>query len=1704
MLDARARNGAVVLTDARTLETDLRTELEQARRRLLDLSARNALLNVRLGAARPSKNYLRIVDAVPEVVFEQLVREGRALAIEPVPAPDLEDGETPALEPLASEEEEEAAEEEGGAVSRAAASPNQIHAEEQARRLGIPTSFDLPEMILPRDQSLREAHQRRDVLRALLYQRNLEAVLKTLITTNKTRIEEAGISTLYAVFGFLEWKDASGANSSCYAPLLLVPIRINRGAIDGRGGGAPFSLEYSGDEIEINITLREKLRQLANLALPDLGEEEGPESYFARVAALIEKQPGWRVRRQIVLANLSFHKLRIWQDLDPAAWGPGELLGHPIVRQLFLGAQPEANFSSRDYCLDDPEVERELPPLIYDADSSQHSALIDALQGKNLVIEGPPGTGKSQTITNLIAAAMAAGKTVLFVAEKATALGIVQKKLAAAGLGEFCLSLGVKSDGGGGDGVRILLNTKDVAADLKQRMAKSGKYVAPTMLAAKKQALREARQQLIEYVETINRRFGGCGRTIQQIIGARERLIAELGPERRLLEGIALPAAEELTLLQVERMTQAAEVYSLSLRRVLEAGEFRAHPWFGFSRGPGDLREEQELLDGLRALLHPVAAIDERLDRLRHEGRLDLRGEGFSLHELPALEPMLPAPPPGLRADLLAPLSDPRCRARVLNFGAHLAEYGELEERLRDEFGDVPALDADELQILRKACAEAAQLDAASMTIGELRKLIRWIDSFVRFLERARGLQAEVERHLGFASAFEAGWFALLGRALELLEEAPWGAMAHRHPIFEHEGIAAPIRRAGAEAERLRALADAIARRVDWNLAPARELLTRHAVACANAGLLSFIDADFRRARRDWRGMSTLRRKPTPELMAEDYRSLIQYFEELKAFSTNAEWQEAFGPFFNGLKTPFAEYAQLAVWYEAARARLGAGSETAMQLSQALFGAPLGNLQSLLGLKRARAADFEQMQKIFGNFPAILARLPQALQDEAQGDLGAFAERLRAFSQRLAAIAALFAEFGMEAEIPLSQLPASLDLVERFRALRVRIECDREVAAVLGEDALRPDMNFAEVEEALGFIDRLALSSLPAGLRRWLLSEEIEARTAMLGDALRALAEDLAAFQRAKTAFLQHPGADPRAWFLDDLFAPGIDLRRMQARLRAALAATAEMPAWFAYQRARETLAEMGFADLVEMAEDGGIACEALPAAVRFIYQHSLLRQAFDTFPRLAQFDGLAHDETRRRFAEIDREVIALTREEIARRIDQREIPLGNGIGRVADYTNLGLLQHLVETPSMRLKIRQLVARAGEALLALKPCFMMSPLSVAQYLPPGKVRFDLVVMDEASQLKPEDALGAVARGADGDGADAESILEMASRRYPPPRMLKWHYRSQHESLIAFSNREFYGNQLIVFPSSRPASGEFGVRFIPVPEGRYEQNRNLPEAEQAVAHLIDHLIASPHESIGIVALNLKQRELIENLLELRLDENPAAEKRYREWEQAGAEVFVKNLESVQGDERDVILLSATLGRDAAGDFKLTSLGALNNSRYGHRRLNVLITRARKRVVVFSSIDPGEIQPSQTGSWGQRAFKDYLAFAKTGILEQPRDSVHEPDSEFEIMVADAIRKRGYEVVPQVGVASYRLDLAIRHPQLPGAYILGVEGDGAAYHSSRSARDRDRLRQSVLEGLGWQIHRIWSTDWFRNPEREIDRVVRRIETLQRPGTA
>jgi very-short-patch-repair endonuclease len=531
----------------------------------------------------------------------------------------------------------------------------------------------------------------------------------------------------------------------------------------------------------------------------------------------------------------------------------------------------------------------------------------------------------------------------------------------------------------------------------------------------------------------------------------------------------------------------------------------------------------------------------------------------------------------------------------------------------------------------------------------------------------------------------------------------------------------------------------------------------------------------------------------------------------------------------------------------------------------------------------------------------------------------------------------------------------------------------------------------------------------------------------------------------------------------------------------------------------------------------------------------ALLDRAFLERPSLATFNGSNHGQTVEQFRHLDLFQLEHHRASLSARHAQA-LPAGGGAGEI------GVLWREFEKRARFLPIRSLMLKAGHAIQSIKPVFMMSPLSIANYLPPGTLNFDLIVFDEASQVKPIDALGAIARGkqivvvgdskqlpptsffdslvssddtpSDEEGvatSDIESILGLFCARGAHQRMLRWHYRSCHESLITVSNHLFYDDQLVVFPSPTRDRKTLGLVYRRLENAWYERSRtrtNPTEAKAVATAVMAHarsqlnLPKERWETLGVAAFSAAQMDAVLNQVELLRREDSSCEEFFSY--PPHEPFFVKNLENLQGDERDVIFISVGYGRTAEG-YLAMSFGPLNRTG-GERRLNVLISRARKRCEVFTALSADDIDLTKTSSAGVAALKTFLHYAQTGQLDVPVQTGRQPDSEFEDQVLRKLTALGHEVHAQVGSAGFFLDLAIVDPTQPGRYLLGIECDGARYHSARSARDRDRLRQAVLEGLGWRIHRIWSTDWFRNPDQELRNVLRAIETAhaRRPEIA
>ncbi|NLF02045.1 MAG: DUF4011 domain-containing protein [Anaerolineales bacterium] len=561
---------------------------------------------------------------------------------------------------------------------------------------------------------------------------------------------------------------------------------------------------------------------------------------------------------------------------------------------------------------------------------------------------------------------------------------------------------------------------------------------------------------------------------------------------------------------------------------------------------------------------------------------------------------------------------------------------------------------------------------------------------------------------------------------------------------------------------------------------------------------------------------------------------------------------------------------------------------------------------------------------------------------------------------------------------------------------------------------------------------------------------------------------------------------------------------------------------WTALARAAAGCRDAGLGDVLALFEGRGIPPDQYLASFERRFWTLWLDYWITAVPLLRDLDATSHDNLIGDFRRLDDQLKLASQRSLVQRIAQRRPqPVGALNGVTSSQSSILLRE--AQKQRRLLPLRSLFTQIPELLLCIKPCLLMSPIAIGQYLPLNVIRFDTVIFDEASQVRPQDAIGAIMRAqqaivvgdeqqlpptpffeiamSDDDFASEEyseegafeSILNLfgASER---KRSLMWHYRSRREGLIAFSNQHFYDGRLITFPGAGSADGDTGVKLVPVPNGVYERGgtrTNRAEVARVVELVREHAVRMPHQSLGIVAFSQAPAEAIDRALDDERAQSAEVEALFfRELEPA----FVKNLENVQGDERDVMIFSVGYGRDRQGKMSL-NMGPLN-SEQGYRRLNVAITRARERVYLVSSISFGDIPEDPGKRSGVQALRAYLEYAVTGQLRMATTIGGASESVFEEQVAEVLKARGYQVELQVGCSGYRIDMAVRHPERPGRYVIGVECDGATYHSSKTARDRDRLREQLLRDQGWTLYRIWSTDWFRSRDREIAKLVTAVD--------
>ena len=572
-------------------------------------------------------------------------------------------------------------------------------------------------------------------------------------------------------------------------------------------------------------------------------------------------------------------------------------------------------------------------------------------------------------------------------------------------------------------------------------------------------------------------------------------------------------------------------------------------------------------------------------------------------------------------------------------------------------------------------------------------------------------------------------------------------------------------------------------------------------------------------------------------------------------------------------------------------------------------------------------------------------------------------------------------------------------------------------------------------------------------------------------------------------------------------------------KFKAMLNNFSEAENWIRFIKVYEDINSLGLNTFVEEAISHNISVHTLTNTFKKMYYTEWLYNIIDKNEILASFDKIRHDNIVSEFKKKDKLKFEISKAEIISKLNETMPNISN----MATGSQVSVVVREANKKRNIKPVRQLLKEVGKLVQTLKPVFLMSPLSVSTYLDHASCKFDVVIFDEASQIFPWDAIGAISRAKQiivvgdskqmppsnfftagvveedynedeitDDSLDFESILDITSAMLPQNR-LNWHYRSRVEELIAFSNEHFYENTLVTFPSSKKDAKDAGVEHYFVEGGIFDRSSktNRKEAEEIVKMVFDHFDNHPDRSLGVVAFSISQQALIEDLIQEAREKNMAYEKYFDS--NLKEPFFVKNLETVQGDERDTIIFSVAYAKDKTGKF-YHNFGPLNR-KGGERRLNVAVTRAKQNVKLVSSIKTFDIDLSKTESVGAKLLKEYLNYAENGITyENLNSTTADIKNAFVLDVYNEIVKAGFKADTRVGYSGHKIDIAVKHPKCDD-YVMAIECDGETYAMGRNSRERDRLRQEVLERLGWKYYRLWSMSYFRNKDTQIKKMLQSI---------
>jgi very-short-patch-repair endonuclease/DNA polymerase III delta prime subunit len=1557
--------------------------------------------------------------------------------------------------------------------------------EEIAIKHGLNPSY---EMLRPTPENQEKAAQRNcKFIQTLLTTEEMLSKLGGLNSYIRSDIEETGVNTLYVVFSFLQWYESENSSNPCISPILLLQLEIEKK--QSRDGYA-YSIRATGENPELNLSLSERLKTDFGIELPELTEDEMPEHYMAQIADTIKngtvpQKEKWCVKRFITIGRFSFARLVMFHDLDEKKWLNGKSISeNKIVQHLFAGSEESAEIDyAEDYNVDTSEMEKIAPLLITQADASQHSAVIDVMRGKNLVITGPPGTGKSQTITNIIACALAKGKTVLFLAEKMAALNIVYERLSKANLGPYCMAIHSTK-----------AKKTEVLKSIKGRLSMRFSPNDDRNLSAKLREFTGHKNYITEYIDLINSPFGRQHRTIHEYLWAVQLCQDRIGNLSHILRQIVIPF-KQADITEDELMIHKRDLeHIVYLKQQIDRDVYHGHhPWdFVGNTGLSPVQQDtlKQTIINLKEQFEKTRKISDEFSK-RFDLLIGQRVRDLDLF-LTKTEKLACEPINNLNLHVIAKLGNRNNSEALIAFVKNIKIYKSALEKISIS-KNVPVTAEKTFQIKNQALA-VQELKVEKFTLLNIKQQIQKWKEELKLCKRL----LKIGECFGLSQNEDIGKIRLLINVTSCIASIPRESLLFRNENVLNEINSLHLRNAVNVQKDIREYEV----NYDLSIVEHPQEIRTYANTLCNAGFFSCLSSQYHRSKKVF--LTIL--KHETEFDASNAAKILLKIADLKEKSQkikqDSQLQAICGSFFNGIDTDFEELLKINKWAGYVRKHCASENEFARNIRQWIFTADVEELDSIRDI--AENDEFAVLKSHCDH------------NDQSDMTIGKYLNELEKKINKLNEIEMTFLDAAISENVTFVNIMKELPSLDEIYETKVIIENNMCSKTFFGDYYAGVNTDIRKIEQTLQFIeDYLAVPELANNFDVFLNKDFLETwqqfiKNRQLVKTSQEILKSLLLESQEQLSFclLKRFGVESCEDVLYD------DLLSMFAK---AVEKTDSLDTYIEFNTRLTEFSLDLKGKLLGVYNREKLDFVSLPSAFEYVIYYSIVSEIYNRNEKLLSLAKGVHLEyTRTQIKKLDEKILQLQQQQLSNMLSKVRPLYGIGNGKKSRWTEAALLNNEINKQRGHISIRNLMERAGLSIQKIKPCFLMSPLTVAQYFDPKKIAFDIVIIDEASQMRPETALGSIARAKQivvvGDSQQlpptsffqhsdtynddveeekdfaAESIMDMALSSFRPSRILNRHYRSRHESLVAFSNHYFYDDKLILFPSPIKNSDEFGIKLKYV-GGCYSAQSNLDEVQTIVKAALNFMQKYPDRTLGIATMNKIQKDLIEMEMDRAFIENQHAHRYRAKWQSSLEPFFVKNLENVQGDERDAIFISTVYGPDKNG-IVMQRFGPIN-SVDGHRRLNVLLTRAKKNIVVFTSLKPEDIKISDNSSRGVKALKDFLTYAYTGVLNIGEETNHEPDSEFEVFVKEKLESIGCEVHSQIGVSGYRIDLGVKHPKYPYGYLIGIECDGATYHSTKSARERDIIRQQVLESLGWRIYRIWSTDWFRNPAQEFEKL-------------